>query len=232
MTYLGQVFGAEADAPDGGNAVFQPYPAEYDAGIAALMAAFPAEGEPVDLETPIEIRGATVVATNFAGNFEIPGSQSRFWLADGAGTVEVRMDFNDVEGLPMFPIRVGHKIDLDVTQVDQYFGAGQVTKGTNWNLVEVNQDVYIFDVDRELTEADLNQVVRVTGTLEGAPEECGPDQKCWNSFNYGHGVGILRTKSDFAEPGKCLTFVGPMRLFQGTPQFDTINFTWMRIYND
>ena len=83
-----------------------------------------------------------------------------------------------------------------------------------------------------LTAADVDRVVRVTGTLEGDSVACGGSSKCWNTFNYGAGVGIFRTSSNFATPGACVTFVGPMRIFQDQVQFDTINFDWLRVYND
>jgi hypothetical protein len=234
VTYLGQVFGAGSMPPDGGNPVFEPYPADWDGGISAVQAAFPADGDPVDLETPIRLTDVLITATSYRNDREVPPSQTTFWATDGmGGTIEFRMSYEDLEVIPPFDLRVGHKISMDVVQVSQYFGSGQVTRALNWELGSVDNDVYILEPgDTPLDAvANFNQLVRVTGTLEGEGEACGGSSKCWNTFNYGAGTAVFRTSSNFAAAGVCVTYVGPARAFQGDVQFDTINFDWMRVYD-
>ena len=43
-------------------------------------------GESADVD--ITVTNATVIATSYLGNFDIPRSQTTFWVADGDGAME------------------------------------------------------------------------------------------------------------------------------------------------
>lgn len=223
IEFTGQVVGPEAEVPNGGVAAFTPWP-EVDTGVGAVKAAFPATDMPVAVD--IEITEAVVTATSFYGSGGVPASQTRFWLEDANGAVEFFLDSSDAESVPPFDMQVGNVVSLRVTEVTAYQGKGQVAKAADWTLVDVDQPVHIFEPDRALIPDDIDRVVRVTGVLEGNPTSCGGSSRCWNTFNYGMGTGIFRSSSDFLSPGQCVTFVGPVRVFNSDIQFDTINFDW------
>jgi len=175
---------------------------------------------------------ATVVATNYRSPHDIPQSQTSFWIADADGAIEVRLYHADItmEETAPFAIQVGQHISFRATQLGRYYSQGQIQRATDWVLDEVDQDVYIWQPDRALTEADVHQVVRVTGTLEGEPMGCGGDARCWN-LSYGHGSpGIFRTKSTIVGTGSCVTFVGPLAWYQSDPQFNVDNYSWLKVY--
>ncbi|MFN3199353.1 MAG: hypothetical protein ACE366_13200 [Bradymonadia bacterium] len=223
IDFAGQINGPGAEPPNGGTPAFTPWP-DGDTGIAAVKAAFPAEetSVPVDLQ----ITEAVVSATSFFGSGGLPASQTRFWLEDANGAVEFFLDQNEPDSVPPFDMQVGNVVSVKVTEVNLFRGKGQITKAAEWELVNVDQPVHVFEPDRALTVDDVDRVVRVTGILEGEPVGCGGSSRCWNTFNYGAGVGIFRSSSDFLTAGQCVTYVGPVRAFNTDIQFDTINFDW------
>jgi uncharacterized protein YqiB (DUF1249 family) len=231
ISFVGQVMGAGSDVPDGGEADFEGYADDYTAGIADIKAVIPEmHGESADVD--LTVTDATVVATNYRGSFDIPQSQTSFWVADADGTMEVRLyhDGITMDEVAPFAIQVGQKISFRVTQVGRYYAKGQIQRATDWVLGDVDQAVHIWEPDRELTEADVHRIVRVTATLEGAPNSCGGDSKCWN-VNYGHGApAIFRTSSTIVGTGSCITFVGPLSWYQDDAQLNVENLSWLRIY--
>lgn len=241
ITYLGQIvagFIEMPEVPNGGVARFEPYDAAYDAGIAQVLAAVPAGMDPVDLSAaPLAITEATVIATNYYTDmFDVPPNQSRFWVADANGAIELFLDFNAEGATPDFQIRSGHKISFNVTEVGRYFARGQITKATDFELVETDAPVYVNDTGGPFNIDQIHQLVRVTGILRNQ-EECGADTHCWDLMAPGVDgadgprLGIYRSRSQFAVTGACTTYVGPLGWFQDDAQFDVVNFTWSRIYD-
>ena len=169
-----------------------------------------------------------MIATSYLGNFDIPRSQTTFWVADGDGAMEMRL-YNDeiMEGdYPAFAVQVGQKISFRVTRVGRYYDKGQVEAASDWVLGEFDQNVYVMEPDRELTVADVHQLVRVTGILEGDPSTCGGSSKCW-SFDYGHGApAIFRTSSTIVDTG-LVSLRWPVDLVP--PQFNVDNFDRLRV---
>jgi hypothetical protein len=231
ISFLGQTVGMGADVPDGGNAIFTPYPAEYTAGIADVQSAIPEmHGEEATVD--LMVTGATVVATGYRSMHDIPQSQTIFWVADADGTIQVRLYHDDItaDEVAPFAIQVGQRISFRATQVSRYYAQSQIQRATDWVLVDTDQDVALWDPDRELTEADVHRIVRITGTLEGEPSGCGGDSRCWN-LGYGHGApGVFRTRSTIVDTGSCVTFVGPLGWFQSDPQFNVDNYSWLKVY--
>ena len=205
---------------------------EYQAGIADVKSAIPEMHSDV-AEVEIEVRSATVVATDYATDRgEISRSQTNFWIADGDGTMEVRLYHENVtpEEVPQFAVQVGQKISFDVTQVGRYYDKGQIQRGSNWVLEDVDQDVYVWEPDRAFDVADVHQMVRVTALLEGEPSACGGSSRCWN-IDYGFGTAVFRTSSNIVDTGLCITYVGPLSWYQDDPQLNVANFSWLKIYN-
>jgi len=219
--------------PDGGNPTLDPYPADFQTGIRSVLRAVPVEeGQmPVDMH----VRRARVTATNYyTDNFEVPPSQSRFWIEDADGAVELYLDFRAEGTTPPFPIRVGQSISLRVTEVGRFGPKPQIIAATDWILVSVDRDVSIFEPNRAFEIADIQRLVRVTGTLVGEGEICDrPDaeqpNRCWE-LDYGYGDPVVfRSRSPLVGTGVCITFVGPLGWYEGRPHLDTINYSWLMV---
>ncbi|MFT6400291.1 MAG: hypothetical protein ACJAYU_005062 [Bradymonadia bacterium] len=234
VVFTGQVFvGSDPDpsSPNGGAPRFEPYDAAYDAGIAALLAAAPADGaDPVVGEWTIT--DATVVATDF-NNENTQRAQRVFFLADANGTISTFFQEEDTDSQPSFSIKVGQRVSGTVTSLGNFGGGSQVSTASGWQLESEGNDVYIRDIgDEALTPADINSVVRVTGTVDGVDQpECGGSSTCYN-MSYGSQSVILRSASQFLAVGNCVTYVGPVRAFGNNPQLDTVNFDWLWVYNE
>ena len=81
-------------------------------------------------------------------------------------------------------------------------------------LDEVDQDVYLWAPDREMTTEDIGRLVTITAPLQGPEVECGLNYRCWD-LDYGFGNAVFRTSSTFAATGACITYVGPVGFFDG-----------------
>ena len=254
VSFVGQIVGAGADVPDGGNAVFEAWPAEDKTGIAEVIAAVPAEAildddstpdvdegrQGLVLDTPIQITEATVIATDYKGNFDVSKSRTHFWVGDADGAIELYLNYMDPESIPQFEIQVGQKVSFTVTRVNRYFDKTQIvgigtveaedgTRTADMELASDNGSVYVWEPDRAFTISDIHRVVRVTGTLAGTGDDCGAGYRCWD-IDYGSGLAIFRSNSEFLQTGACVTYVGPLSFYNGEPQLNVNNFSWMRIY--
>ena len=91
----------------------------------------------------------------------------------------------------------------------------------------------VFVPDRPLDiGADVGRLVRVSGALEGEPSACGGGNRCW-FLSYGHGQPlILRTQDPRAYTGVCVAYLGPLGLYDGRLQLDTVNLDWLRVYTE
>ncbi|MCB9506633.1 MAG: hypothetical protein H6697_03075 [Myxococcales bacterium] len=234
VVFTGQVHVSDTPdptSPNGGAPRFEPYDGEYDAGVAAVIEAAPATGDPVEVE--LELTDATVVATSYNTDTQ-QRAQYIFWIADAGGTVQVFLPSDDTAGQPPFSVKVGQRVSATVTAVGVYQGMAQVTAASDWTLGSEGNEVFVLDVgaERAVTAADAHAVVRATGTLTSIDQpDCG-GATCY-LFDYGAEAPItLRSSSSFLSVGQCATFVGPVRLFSGAPQFDTINFDWLWTYGD
>ena len=230
LVYAGQVHPDDDPiSPNGGAPTTSNY--THDAGIDDLLAAVPGDG---DADVNLVIRGATVSATAFnSPNQPVPRANRDFWLQDRNGAVKVFFFADDTANHAPFQVRVGQRIDVTVTRVTNFGGLPEITgvAARSWNLVEEGTQVYIDDrTGRRFVAGDVARLVRATGIVEGPAQECGI-ANCFQ-FHYGGAQPVtLRTSSDFVTPGACVTFVGPVALFEGQPQLDGANFDWLWVNN-
>ena len=235
VTFTGQVQMSDGGKPQwGGTPTYEAWGEDYDSGLAAVMAQVPEEGSRDDntvLDPALTVTGATAIATSYStDNMTTPRSNTVFWVADGTTSIQLYLDYMDPDTIPPFDIQVGQKISFTVTEVNRYFDNAQISKISDVTLDEVNQDVYLWVPDREMTTEDIGRVVSVTGNLTGTGEECGNRmERCWD-VDYGFGRAIFRTTSMFAASGACITYVGPLGFFDGQPQLNVDNFDWLRVY--
>ncbi len=230
IVFTGQVRGRSADVPDGGQPKFSPYDAAYDADLDEIIAAMPElEGE---VDSDIQITSATVVATSYYDDRDNPTrNQTQFWIADGSGSMHVRLAFDDPNAtLPDSLVRVGQKISFRATKLGRDAYGPKIMAGAGFAVDDVHQPVYIWDVDRPIAAADVGRLARVTGIISGAPQGCGGSASCW-SLDYGQGEITLRSAT-WVPPadGTCLTFLGPVTIYDDNVQLDTINFRWFSVY--
>ena len=98
--------------------------------------------------------------------------------------------------------------------------------------VGTNALISVFEPDRELETTDLSRIVRISGTLQGEGERCGSSFRCW-SLDYGFGDPIVvRTAREEAYTGACVTFVGPLSVYEGRFQLDVANPDWLQVHGE
>ena len=194
------------------------------------MDAAPSDDTPVTGQE-LQVTEAVVVATSY-NNSTALRAQSNFYVADQNGTIQLYLSQDDEDAQPSFPIRVGQKISFVANDLGNYFGLKQITAASNFELVSEENAVYFYEPAEgaSLTADDVPNVVRVTGTLASAGTPCGGSSNCFD-LDYGAAETVtFRTSSNFAFEGDCVTFAGPLSLFDGAPQLNTANFDWLFDY--
>lgn len=253
LTYSGQVFTpSEPDPlrPDGGVPTTTPF--DFDAGLGALIDAMPEatqddeateDVEENRADVNLEVNGAVVIGTwfNTQGQLDASGilrANRQFWIQDGNAAVQIFMpagvDEPEVQAMhPDFNIKVGQKISFTATQLTNFNGVYEVTgiEPDSWALDAEGVDVFIDDkTGEDLNVEDVNKLIRITGTLNGAPESCGSTAVCYQLDHGATNTVTFRLGADFAPDGDgaCMTFVGPMSVFAGQPQLNVGNLSWRR----
>ncbi len=220
--FVGQMYPKPTEPNNGGMVVTTPFEASYDAGIGALYAASPAAGE-LAAGLQIQITDATVTATGYG-----PNASKHFWVQDGKSAIHVRMATAVTIGGQDAVVKVGSRLSFRVIALRNYNGVLQVETADAFTFTGTEQAVYVDDrTGSDIAAADLHRLVRVTGVLSGAPLACGKTQKCWKFDYKGKTDVVFRSASKFIDTGACVTFVGPVGLFDGAPQLDTANFSWL-----
>jgi len=228
VTFVGQVDGsADPTSTHGGTLTTTPWDTSYDAGIAAVIAATPAT--PGDATTvSLAVSQATIIAT-YVG----PQSYHRLWLADGNGAIKVFLT-TDAPQNPTFVPKVGSRVSVDVAEVTNYAGQPEITavEDSSWTLDSTDNEVVVTDHTGgpELTAADVNELVRVTGTLSSAGVACGGSYLCYD-FDYGVSTTAqFRTDIAGLALGDCITWLGPLHIFNATPQLTIYNPDWYTLH--
>ncbi|RME51614.1 MAG: hypothetical protein D6795_08060, partial [Deltaproteobacteria bacterium] len=211
----GQIGGG--DPPHGGVPTATPY--ENDAGIAAVLAATPANHNEENSGLTLPIVAATVTAVvSFREN-------RQFWIEDANGAIVFFLNAAPPEEL--LPITVGQKISLTVNAVKNFFDTPEITQASDWQLVSSGNPVHIADkTGEDIPFEMLGQIVRVSGEITSNDGGCGGGNTCY-TLTHGNKTITLRTQSEFVAVGDCYTFVGPLGHFQKTPQLDAIDFDWI-----
>ena len=235
--YLGQVGAPPVPDPSshhGGMYTATPYDASYDSGLAAVRAeldALPANTFEVT-GLALDITEATVSATSYNDR-----GNRVFWIADGAEKFSVFFPQADAANAPSFTVKVGQKISFQVTDAEMAFGKPTITgvdATVGWTANSEDNPVYVsehtdgpaFDI------ANVNQLVRVKGTLTGGGDPCdSPDAtnpyRCYDlSYAGGAETVAFRTNSDFVALNDCVTYVGPLGSFSDAAQLFVDNYTF------
>lgn len=181
----------------------------------------------------IEITDAVVTATSFKSqNFD--AGQQHFWLQDSDEALIAYLDEGEAIDCPI--VRVGDRVSLTVTGVKVFDGVPQISTVTNYRRnKEASSDAvpYTNKTGKAITNDDFAEIVKVSGKLTEERGSCGGGAVCFTLTHGGESVVYRATGSEKPAVGTCLTFFGPVNLFEGplssedkTVQLQTTNFDW------
>jgi len=224
VTFTGQIGRLP---PGGGELVVgtRPWSLIYPNGnLAAVVAEVPSgsSADVLSADIDVPVSRARVTATSFGTS-----SNTTFWVADRNAAIQVFLGLPDATP-PPFDVAVGQEIAFTATRVTWFNGRPQITLATDMDLLDEGLQVAVDDSGRPIDASDVNTMRMVTGTLSRIIGSCGTST-CFD-LRYGSNTITLRTRSTLAEAGGCMTFVGPVLLFDGAPQLDTVNFDWSWFY--
>ena len=227
--------GQTLSVPNGGCATDRPFNAEYDSGLTDLVALAPATNQSVDVDVFID--GATVSATHFGTDFTANrNARTNFWLQDGLAQVQVFLTNANQSAVS---IRVGQRVRMQVTRLTDFNGTLQVTAvapiadGTLADVTLIAEERDVFYEPRTgttLAPSDINRLVHIEGVVVGGGGGCGGTSLCWD-VEHGGEMTVLRSSSNQVSVGRRVEYAGPVIGFNGNPQLDSINFSWMRLSN-
>ncbi len=210
-------------------------PYTNDAGLQALWDQDPGSGNSLDLSAnPVQITGAIVTAKGFGD------TNPSIWVADASGGMQIFG--GNVTGLEA--VALGDAVDMEVTEIDNYFGRLQISAVTATPTVSSSgNDVYYGD---GTTLADLDfsvpaqrgQNFEFYGSITESSDQCAPDPAdpsfiCWD-VNDGTTTHSIRINSNFAGgnlvDGDCLHFIAPVEYLWDDSRFSADQFGWIRFY--
>jgi hypothetical protein len=233
--FYGQIAGADAN----GGGVPTMDGLDFDANLAAVLAAVPTTADnPETMEVDegradgldIQVTGALVIATH-ANTANFASGNVRFYLQDMNSAIKVYLDQGEMQPLLM---KVGNKVSFKATSVRNFGGVPQIAKISDLTIdSEGNAVPYSEATGTDITMDDYDRNVRVWGTITGGGDGCGGQSKCY-TLSHGDKTITLRSASTFLAVGQCVTYVGPASSFPGplgtgakTVQLDQINFNWL-----
>ena len=197
----------------------EPY--DHDAGLAALVALAPARGETVDLSgDPVVVTGAIVANVGYMEMIE-------FWIADANAHVHVYMPLGD----PIIGVEPGAAIDLQVTELTNYFGSLYVSAVASGSITATDQPVWVQDANDVVLDyaSHAEQVFTIWGTLSETQGNCGGSNTCY-TLSYCTGETVLRINDAFGvAEGDVVQIVAPLNKIIDDAGFDARNFDWIRV---
>jgi hypothetical protein len=218
-SYLGQLDGSDDPSSNhGGTMTTEPWDSSYDAGLDDLVAVMPANGSSLAVNTPIT--EATIIAV-----YEAQGIQ-RMYVADANAAFKVFLATN-----PTIAAKTGMRVSFTVTEISQYNNVYEITQvdDNSWTVdaTGVEVPVKVIPGGTAIAADDFNWVIRTTGTLVSDPVVCGGGFHCYD-LDYGAGSTVVfRTaEMNVFAIGSCVTFQGPVTLFNGGPQLTTYGNQW------
>lgn len=199
-----------------------------DAGIGALLAQAPAEGQSVTLDPPLLVTDAVVSASEFVPEGSVPDD---LWLRDSGGAIRTYANFRDDPPKIVIPDDItglgpGSVVSFKVTELTNYFGEIQISALEDFTVSPTSGLVYVVDATdgTEVTFADHRaEVVRIWGRVAEERGECGTNTYCYGIETNGN-TYELRIRKDEYEVGDCLPIANPVGQFQGKVQFNVSDF--------
>ena len=177
-----------------------------------------AEGSSLAVNTPIV--EATIIAA-----YKAQGIQ-RMYVADANAAFKVFLASN-----PTIAVKTGMRVSFTATEITQYGGVYEITQvdENSWTIDASGLEVPVKVIPdgTAIAADDFNWVIRTTGTLVSAPVACGGGTHCYD-LDYGAGSTVVfRTaEMNVFDIGTCVTFQGPVTLYNGEPQLTTYGNEW------
>jgi len=189
-----------------------------DAGVAALVAAAPADGE--EATGTFAVSGATVT------NVGYPPTKN-FWFADANGAMRTYL-YEDAatEVLP------GMIVNFTATTIKNYFGEIEVTAVSDFEVVSSGNPVQVVEaLGANLDYATQGrQMVHTYGQITAFIEECGTTSSCWTFTHGGADIRFRISNEKGIIEGDCVEVVAPVASYTPDTLFDVGNWDWMRWY--
>ncbi len=186
-----------------------------DAGIDALIAAAPGDGEdPVEVD--LTISGALVTHVAYAGA-NTPNNYNLIDANDAVNVFGVELD-----------VSLGDTVSMKVTELTNYFGMIEITAAEELSVDSSDNGVYIVDATTAAvayaSEGLLN--VRVHGQITSDDEPCGSNNKCYDYLASNGQAFILRVPNNLNGYGNgdCVAVTNPLGQFGGDLQLDVRDF--------
>ena len=187
-----------------------------DAGLSAVIAAAPADGETIAGEWAVT--GATVIAVGYAPEGSNPDN---IWFADSSGAARTyRTD-------PGLVLKAGDVVDFTVTELTMYYETLELT-GITGVTVTGTDKIWMLDGNATaITYAEHEQqVVYAWGEVVSEDGECGGSYSCY-TFEYGTNSANLRIQtSKGLIQGDCAQVAVPVGSFSGAEQLNVDDLDW------
>ncbi|MCB9795870.1 MAG: hypothetical protein H6741_24500 [Alphaproteobacteria bacterium] len=189
----------------------EPY--AFDAGVAAVIEASPAQGQRVDVQLRVE--GAVIT------NVGYPEAEN-VWFADGGGAMRT---YSAPWGVSLEP---GDVVSFEVREISNYRGELEVIDLGNVEVIGSGEPVFFVDAtEQSVSVAEhARQNIRAWAEVVSGPTDCSSN--CFD-VDLGSQTELLRISSSRNfDPGDCLELFAPMGVFDGEIQFNIENYDWYR----
>jgi hypothetical protein len=205
-------------------------PYVHDAGLAALVAILPTNGEGMDLsDAPVSITGAIFAIEGYRPVWEV--GPRTFWIADANAHVRVQL----AAGLDLPGLSPGDAIDLEVTGVsDSGFGQAYIGSVQSVTITAEDQPVWVQDGNEIALDyaAGPEEIFSAWGVLGGEAGLCGGSYLCYDFTHCGHTMTVRLQDFIGYEIGDEVQIVAPLQ--GGLPGRDDTFFNeyetdWVRI---
>ena len=198
-----------------------------DAGLGAVVAAKPADGQTATVN--LAVTNATVTAVGY--NPATATEAWSVWLADANGAVHTYLA-DSPQKIPL-PIAPGDVISFTATGLENYSGQLEIITITGYSKSTTTTDVYVQDMmTSDITVAGHDQeMIHTYGRISSAPAACGSTAECADFTTASGQVVAFRIKSVF-EPAlnDCIEVYMPAGQFSGSAQLNVDNFDWVELY--
>lgn len=196
----------------------EPY--DHDAGLAAVVALAPARNATVDLSgDPVVVTAAIVANVGYQ-------EMTEFWIADANAHLHVSIPL----GEPIVGVEPGAAIDLEVTELTDYFGSLDITAIASANITATDQPVWVQDANEVAPDYASHpaEMFTIWGTLSEELGECGGSYSCYTLTHCTGETGVRINQALEMTVGDVVQIVGPLYDLPGDVRFNVVNFDWIR----
>lgn len=225
---------ADCAVPDGSfhgglsaSQIVSTSPYTTDAGLTAVIAADPGDGNTANVD--LTITNAVVAAVGYVPSTST--SEWTVWLADQNGAARTYLNTSTVS-IPS-TIVPGDVVSMHVVELNNYAGEIEITKIDSFTKSDTTSHVWVQDATAANIDVatQAREVVHGYGKLMTAPTACGGTALC-SDMKTSNGQTIpfrIKTVWD-PRQGDCIEFYMPVGVFAGEPQLNVDTFDWVNLY--